>query len=104
MLDKVSGDRQLFMMHFNVRSLSKNIDKLSYYLSQLNLKPDIIAITETKLCDAKCGNNIQLFGYNFVHNDSSTKAKEVGLYVSESLAFNISSTLKMDVDHVEDMD
>ena len=65
-LHKIFGDRQLFMKHFNVRSLSKNIDRLSYYLSQLHLKPDIIAITETKLCDAKCGNNIQMFGYNFV--------------------------------------
>ena len=31
------------------------------------------------------------------------KAGGVGLYVSESLAFSISSTLKMDVDHAEDM-
>ena len=85
-------------MYFNVRSLSKNIDKLSYYLSQLDPKPDIIAITETNLCDAKCGNDIQLFGYNFVLSDSSTKAGRVGLYVSESLAFSVSSALKMDVD------
>ena len=50
-LDKVSGDQQqLFMMHFNVRSLVKNIDKVSYFLSQLNKRPDIIAVTETKLC------------------------------------------------------
>ena len=103
-LDKVSGDQQqLLMMHFNVRSLAKNIDKVSYFLSQLNKRPDIIAVTETILCDAKCGNNIELLGYKFVHSDSLTKAGGVGLYIIESLAFNFSTTLKLNVDHVEDI-
>ena len=103
MLDKVSGDEQLFMMHFNVRSLTKNINKVSYYLSQLNKRPDIIAVTETKLCDAKCGNNIELLGCKFVHSDSVTKAGRMGLYIIKSLAFNLTTTLKLNVDHVEDM-
>ena len=42
------GD-SLFMLHFNVRSLPKNIDKLSVFIGQLAITPDIIAITKTKL-------------------------------------------------------
>ena len=38
----------LFMIHFNVRSLQKNIDKLSHYLTDLNRKPDVVAVSETK--------------------------------------------------------
>ena len=45
---KASGD-SLFMLHFNVRSLQKNINKLSVFVGQLGIKPDVIAVTETKL-------------------------------------------------------
>ena len=38
-----------FIMHFNVRSLPKNIDHLVSYLAELSESPDIIAVTETKL-------------------------------------------------------
>ena len=36
-------------MHFNIRSLAKNIDKLNEYICDLKTKPSVIAITETKL-------------------------------------------------------
>ena len=39
----------LFMIHFNVRSLQKIIDKLSHCLTDLNRKPDVVAVSETKL-------------------------------------------------------
>ena len=38
----------LLTLHFNVRSLPKNIDKLSVFVEQLAIKPDVIAITYTK--------------------------------------------------------
>ena len=37
------------MIHFNVRSLQKNTDKLSHYLTDLNRKPDVVVVSETKL-------------------------------------------------------
>ena len=36
-------------MHFNIRSLQKNIDALITYLLGLERLPDVIGITETKL-------------------------------------------------------
>ena len=39
----------LFLIHFNVRSLQKNFDKLTNYILQMKKLPDVIAITETKL-------------------------------------------------------
>ena len=40
---------ELLLMHSNIRSLQKNIDKLTHYILQLQKLPDIIAITETIL-------------------------------------------------------
>jgi len=37
------------MMHFNVRSIHKNINQLAQYVCQLKIKPDIIAVSETKI-------------------------------------------------------
>jgi len=36
-------------VHFNVRSIHKNIDQLAQYICQLKIKPDIIAVSETKI-------------------------------------------------------
>ena len=36
-------------MHFNVRSLTKNIDKLNECICDLKMKLSVIAITKTKL-------------------------------------------------------
>ena len=36
-------------MHFNMRSLQKNIDKVIALLANLSETPDIIAISETKI-------------------------------------------------------
>ena len=60
-LSKVkSCQRNLFVMHFNVRSLQKNFCILSLYVSQLSTKPDVIAITETKLNDVKSNDGFKL--------------------------------------------
>ena len=58
------------------RSLGKNIDKLSTMLSEVNNPPKIIAVTESKI---KKKENItfspNIMGYNFLHSDSVTNAK-----------------------------
>ena len=64
----------LFMIHFNVRSLQKNIDKLSHSLSDLNHKPDVVAVSETKLKENMIHSNIELDGYQSIHRNSHTSA------------------------------
>ena len=39
----------LTLLHINIRSLTKHIDKLHQFISTLPIQPEIIAITETKL-------------------------------------------------------
>ena len=55
----------LFLIHFNIRSLQKNFDYLCNYLLELKRTPDIIAVTETKLYDDAVHANIDIVGYSF---------------------------------------
>ena len=71
----------LFLMHFNIRSLQKHINELNNIIAGFDDKPKIIAISETKLQEGKIYQNIELDGYQFIHRDSITSAGGVGLYI-----------------------
>ena len=45
------NDSKLFLLHLNIRSLSKNYDNLIEFLTNVPLRPDIISLTETKIKD-----------------------------------------------------
>ena len=74
-------------MHFNVRSLAKNIDKLNECICDLKTKPRVIAITKTKLNQNRMSVKINIYGYNFIHHDSKTCAGGVAFYIEESLKY-----------------
>ena len=93
----------LFMIHFNVRSLQKNIDKLSHYLTDFNRKPDVIAVSETKLKENMIYSNIELDGYQFIHRNSHTSAGGVGIYVKSSISYNLKPTINIDLSSVENL-
>ena len=48
-LNGAVGDQNLYLMHFNVRSIQKNVDEPANLLTQLKALPDFLAITKTKL-------------------------------------------------------
>ena len=90
----------LFIIHFNIRSLQKNVDKLTHYISQFRKLPDVIAITETKLRSEAFYMNIDIAGYNFIHSDSYTNAGGVGFYINK---FTIKLEHDLKLDFVENM-
>jgi len=49
---------------------------------------DSIAISETKF-KSKCCTKIQIPNYSFVHVDSVTNAKGVGLHINTKLQFTV---------------
>jgi len=71
--------KSLIYFHFNVRSLQKNKHKLDDFFLMANLTPSFIAISETTL-KAASSCNIEIPGYTFIHNPSSTNAGGVGLW------------------------
>ena len=60
LLSRSSKGRQMFIIHVNTRSLSKNISKIYELLTDIVITPDIIAISETKLNNNSNYNDIQL--------------------------------------------
>ena len=79
----------LFVIHFNVRSIQKNIDSLNNLLSSFKNQPDIVAISETKLQKEKINRNFNLDGYTFIHDDSTTNAGVVGLHIKNTIKFKL---------------
>ena len=71
-------------MHFNVRSLPKNKDKIEELRDRLDYQPDIMAITESKLND----NNIRRADLENYHLINYSNAGGVALYISNSLLYN----------------
>ena len=75
------------IVHFNVRSLTKNKDKIQELLDRLDYQPDIMAITESKFND----NNIRradLENHNLINCNSYSNAGGVALYISHSLLYS----------------
>ena len=78
-----SGSNALTLFHFNI-SLPKNLSLLHDILYCLESRPNIIAISETRLNENSVS-NIELPHYYFFHHDSPTAAGGAGLYVSKNL-------------------
>ena len=91
----------LFMIHFNIRSLQKHIETLNNFLSQLAKQPDIIALSETKLRDGCILGNINLHGYKFNYVDSLTNAGGVGLYIKDCFQFSVNANVQCELSVAE---
>ena len=90
----------LFLLHVNIRSLSKNLDLLYEHILTLSKFPDIIAITESKLND-KSISNVSIPNYDLFHDDSPTRAGGTAIYVRKSLNAVQRSDIKLNVYGVE---
>ena len=96
------NQQDFFAVHFNARSLSKNKDKIEDFFIGMKRMPDVVAISETKL-NASSVSNINFDNYKFFHNDSVTCAGGVGLYVRETLKFELRYDLLLHLQNCEDL-
>lgn len=91
-----------FVLHLNTRSLPKKHDKVEELLCELKIKPEVICISETKL-NPQNSSNVNISEYNFIHGDSLTNAGGVGLYIKNTLKYNLRSDLNLSLSSCEDM-
>ena len=70
-LEIKAGSIALTLFHCNIRSLPKNLSLLHDILYCLDSRPNIIAISETRL-NENSDSNIELSHYYFFHHDSPT--------------------------------
>ena len=75
-LSQKSADKSLhaspylfLLLHFNVRSLSKNKNKIYEFLHEFERLSDLVAISETKQ-NENSTSNISIANYCFLCNDS----------------------------------
>ena len=94
---------EIFLIHFNIRSLQKHINELNSVLASFKNQPEIVAISETKIIEGKINRNINLDGYNFIHCDSVTRAGGIGLYIKNTLAYKIHEHSKAELTSAEDL-
>ena len=100
----VFHDSKNFMiMHVNTRSLHKNFEKREELIHEINITPDVIAISETKLKD-NTPFSYSLFGYDFVSKNSSTNAGGVEIFViPTSKVINLTTSLNLNVSDCADL-
>ena len=101
-LSKSKKQRDLSIVHFNMRSLSKNKPVLEKLLCELDNFPDILAISETKLTDEKV-NCAKILNYNFVFSNSGTNAGGVAFYIPNKLHFTRRHDLEFQTDDTENV-
>jgi len=97
-----SSINDFFLVHFNVRSLSKNKEKVEEFISDFVRLPDTIAISETKLNDRNVINT-SIPNYNFLRKDSLTNAGGVGLYIKQTFKYCVRDDLCLNVPSCEDL-
>ena len=102
LLKQNKSEFDLSLIHFNLRSLPKNLNKIENFLFCCNALPKIIAISETKLKSSKVC-NVNLNNYSFLHNDSITQAGGVGLYVHSNIKYLIREDLFIDLEGCENL-
>ena len=91
-----------FIQHFNVRSLSKNKEKIEEFFDGITRLPDAIAISETKL-NSNGVSNLNTPNYTFLRKDSPTCAGGVDFYIKGNLQYRIRNDLSLNVQHCEDL-
>ena len=92
-----------FFQHFNVRSLSKNKEKIEEFFDGITRLPDAIAISERKL-NSNSVSNLNIPNYTAcLRKDSSTCAGGVGFYIKGNMQYRIRNDLSLNVQHCEDL-
>ena len=85
----------------NIRSLNANFDKLNELLTNYDVLPNIIAMSETKLKLSQVY-NAKLSGYHFYHK-GTTARWGVGLFIKKFLSISICKEFDLNILNCEDM-
>ena len=81
------NDLGISVIHFNVRSIIENKQKIEELLYDFNKSPDVVAISETKLNDDSNLGQANIQGYHLLNVNSKSNAGGVDLYVSQKLNY-----------------
>ena len=98
----MNNKNDLSIFHLNTRSLAKKKENIEEFVNLINCKPEIIAISETKI-NSNSTVNFSIPQYFFLHVDSKTNAGGVALYIKENIRFKVRNDLNVQVDKCENL-
>ena len=91
----------LSMIHLNIRSIAKNLNKFESYMNNVNHEFPIIAFSETWLQDHN-QDNYNISGYNSEHNLRLSRAGGgVSLYIKDTIEYTVRDDLWYQNDTLE---
>ena len=79
-----AGPKAISIISINMRSLQKNLALLEDFIYSLDKRPEILAITETRL-NANSVCNVDLLNYELYHTDSPTSPGGSAIYIIKTL-------------------
>ena len=81
---------KLPFFHTNIRSLRSNLDDFQcHILHELDFHFNIIAVTETRICDDILDFNPNIPNYNFEFVPTPLSAGGVGMYIEETMNYTV---------------
>ena len=76
------------VLHMNISSICRNFDDLQTLLARINVKFNVIGITETKLNKSSIRNtNIDLSGYSFPHTPTEANCRGALFYKDNNINY-----------------
>ena len=78
----LNEENDLYIIHVNIRSLSKNIDKLKSLIASQNRKPDVICLSEVGIKES-ANNCIDIENYSLYENPAENDNGGVAIYVAK---------------------
>ena len=99
---KVKSKNKFSLLHVNIRSLTKNLEKLEELLAGIRTLRHIIAITETRLKNSM-NFGFRLQGCSIEYHDSPSNVGGVALFVKDSLAYRVENKFMVDTPGCENL-
>ena len=81
------SNKKFKIFHLNIVSLQKHIQELRTLLSCSKHDFDVICISETRLHEELPIVNVEIDGYDFIHNPTLTQCGGVGMYVKNGIDY-----------------
>ena len=98
-LKSYNKEKKLFVTHMNARSLTANFDKIDDLIDTIELKPDVIGISETRLSENN--STCEIPGYKFIYRHRNPDSGGAGMYISKSLNYKCRLDLVFDFEGCE---
>ena len=90
-------------MHANILSLQKQYESLNEIIANLDLKPDIICLSESRVKLDALLSNLELTGYDLLLTNPHKTAGGVGVYCSNNLNYRVVKHNWLGIEESEDI-